>query len=446
MKLKLIAAAAVLCAVGALIPLSFMLVRRGTVPAPESSGIGRQAEKAEKSGWSRWRGRDGNGISYESGWDTEFAAKPVRLNWKVNIGEGFSNVSVTDEYVYTMGYDKVSSKNIIYCLKRKTGETLWRHAYRTYPSIDGHHGPRSTPVLDEDRLYTFGQNGEILCNNAVTGEFIWNLYNKFSAPNPSRELGASPYLHGGLVVVNAFRSGMAVNKDTGKTIWKSGGNDGNNSTPAAYRHKGEKRLALFGQHYLYGIKPENGKTVWSYPWPSSSGVNAADPAAYGEEKLFVSSGDSTGCALLDLSGGKPAVLWRNKNLSAHVASPVIIGDFVYGIDGNAGRDARLTCLDLRDGSIRWTSGKTGCGNFIAADGYIIMISETGNLLVAEARPDRFSLIGMQKKVLPPICLTAPVLYASTLYLRNSRGDLISVDISKNNSAAPLNTGAVSYLY
>ena len=434
MKSKYIAGAAILCA--AAVTLSYFILtgrEPDSAPGPDGKG-GPGSVNAGKSGWSLWRGPAMNGISYESGWDKEFAAKPLRLNWKVKVGAGFSNISVTEGYIYAMGFDKTTSKNSIYCLKSKTGEAVWRYSYLTSPTADGYHGPRSTPVLDGGRLYTLGQNGEFLCNDAGTGKFIWNLYNKFITSFNSRVLAASPYMHGGLMVVNAYKSGMAVDKGTGKIIWKSDGSDGNNSTPVLYKYKEESILALFGQHFLYGIIPESGKIIWSYPWSTQSGVNAADPVKYGEDKLFVSSGDYAGCALLDLSGGKPVELWRNRNMSAHIASPVIMGDFVYGIDGDVGKDARLTCLDLRDGSVRWKSEKTGCGNFIIAAGYIIMISETGTLLVAEARPDKFNLIGQQKKVLPPICLTAPVLYESALYLRNSMGELLSIDISADGRA------------
>ena len=230
-------------------------------------------------------------------------------------------------------------------------------------------------------------------------------------------------------MINAYESGMAVNKHTGKTIWTSKGNTGNNSTPVPFIYKGKRHLALFGQQFVRGIVPENGKVVWSYPWHTLHGLNAADPAI-SENRLFISSSDNGGCALLDISKGKPVELWRNGNLNAHVCSPIILGDYVYGIDGDAGKDAKLVCMALRDGSIRWMSEKTGSGNMIIAGGFIIMINETGTLFVIEANPDAYRKTGSKKKVLAPICLTAPVLFESTLYLRNGRGDLISIDISE----------------
>ena len=385
--------------------------------------------KTAAAGWSRWRGPNMNGISEEAGWDRDFLSKPLRINWKIKVGPGFSNISIYGDHLYTMGYDEDTGKNAIFCLKSKTGETVWKYTYLTPPSVDPYQGPRSTPVIDEGKVYTFGQNGEILCNDAVTGKFLWNHYNKFKVVNPPRALASSPLIDGDLIILNAFNAGMALNKRTGRVIWQSAGDVGNNSTPLPFKLKGKKQVILFGQHYIYGIVPENGKISWSYKWKDPDGVNAADPAIYGSS-IFVSPGYHSYCTLLDLSKGKPVELWRNSSLSSHVASPIVVGNFVYGIDGTAGLDGSLTCLDLRDGSRQWRSGRTGCGNMIIAGDCIIMITDTGTLIVAEASPNLYNQIGIRKKVLPPICLTAPVLYESTLYLRNSKGDIISIDISE----------------
>lgn len=239
---------------------------------------------------------------------------------------------------------------------------------------------------------------------------------------------SSVHIEGLLAVVNAGRSGAALNKKNGKAIWNSATGVANYSTPVPYSLKDGTYLAIFGKAHLYGVNAFSGKVIWSYPWQTSYDVNAADPVIY-QDKIFVTSGYGSGCSLIDVSKGKPREIWRNKNMSSHFSSPIIIGDFVYGINGNVGTDAELTCLDLKDGSVRW-SKELGFGNMMAANGYLIMITEKGTLYIVKADPSGYKEISKKEGILGRLCWTAPVLCRSTLYLRNDQGDLISIDVGK----------------
>lgn len=384
---------------------------------------------AETYNWNRWKGPDQNGISKETAWDPSALDKLLTINWKINVGPGYSNVSINGDYLYTMGYDVENESNILYCIDVKTGDEVWRHTRKT--SKGKYEGPKCTPVVDEGLVYSLSQDGDFLCNDALTGEKKWErqVVDELGAEMLKWKLSSSILIEGDLAIVNAGSSGIAVNKKSGATVWKSDPGKGNYATPVSFKKGGETYVAVYGSDHLYGVRVKNGSIAWSFPWDTKYSIIAADPYIY-REKVFVSSGYDTGCALLDISGKKPKELWRSKNMSTHFSTAVIIDGYIYGVNGNAGSDASLTCLDIKDGSVAW-SKELGFGNMISANNYLIMITEHGSLYIVKADPKGYQEVSKTETgVLPKLCWTAPVLCRSTLYVRNNKGDLISIDLSK----------------
>lgn len=382
---------------------------------------------SETYNWQYWRGPELNGISDESDWDPAGLSRPLKVNWKVNVGAGYSNVGIMGDYLYTLGYDKRERKNVLYCLDIATGKSVWKYSYKA--SVGDYKGPRTSPVIDNGKVYTLGQDGDFMCNDALTGKLIWKrqVAREFRAGKPRWMFASSVHIEGNMAVVNAGKAGVAVNKKDGKVVWKSKSGVANYSTPVPFKQNGYPYLAIFGKEHLYAVNAKNGRVKWAFPWSTSYDVNAADPGVY-KDMIFVSSGYGTGCCLLDVSKGGPRKVWQNKNMSTHISSTIIIDGYIYGIDGNAGTDAKLSCLDIKDGSVVW-SKRLGFGNLMAANGYLIVITENGTLHIVRADPGGFKEISRKEGVLGSICWTAPVLCRSTVYLRNNKGDLISIDLS-----------------
>jgi outer membrane protein assembly factor BamB len=106
----------------------------------------------------------------------------------------------------------------------------------------------------------------------------------------------------------------------------------------------------------------------------------------------------------------------------HVNTCVILNGSLFGNDQNT-----LKCLDLRTGNERWRSRGIGKGGLIAADNKLIVLTERGEIVVAQATPDRYSEIG-RAKVLDGTCWTPPALSNGRLYARSHEGDLVCVDV------------------
>src|SRR5262249_31112690 len=156
-------------------------------------------------------------------------------------------------------------------------------------------------------------------------------------------------------------------------------------------------------------------------WETSYDVNAADPQLSGSD-VFISSNYGRGCAMLRPSGGGAQVVWENRNMKNHFNSCVILNGGIYGNDENT-----LKCLDQRTGGEKWRARGIGKGGLIAADNKLIVLTERGELFVAQAAPDRFNELA-RAKVLDGTCWTHPVLANGFIYCRSHEGDLVCLDV------------------
>ncbi len=164
-------------------------------------------------------------------------------------------------------------------------------------------------------------------------------------------------------------------------------------------------------------------------WKTQYDVNAATPLVIGGDKVFVSSGYNAGCALFQVEAGKIRELWRNKNLRSHINSPVAVQGFIYGMDGDAGRND-LVCLDAANGEKKWEEKSIKGGSLIAANGKLIVLSEKGELVICDASPTGFRA-SSRSNVLTKRCWVQPTLDAGKLYVKNNVGLLECLALGGN---------------
>jgi len=377
--------------------------------------------------WPCFRGAEHNSISTETGWKLSASGKQVKPVWTAAVGDGYSAVSIKDGKLFTMGY--ADKKDYVYCLDAATGKEIWKQSYSS--TKGSHAGPRATPSIEGDKVYSLGRNGDVLCMNVKDGSIVWkkNVINDFGAVNIQWGLAGSPYVYGDGVLVNAGNHGIMLNKKDGSKIWSSASGKGGYSTAVAYTKGTIPCFAIFGQKGMYGIDAKSGKKLWFYEWKTSYDVNAADPTIVGD-KVFITSGYRRGCTLIDISGTAPKKVWENKEMASQFSSPVYSDGHLYGIDGNAGK-GELKCIDFKTGKVKW-SENTGFGSLMAADGKLIILNEKGMLSIAKLSPGGYSEIASAKVMNPKgaKCWTMPVLCNAMIYCRDSKGKLVCIDVSK----------------
>ncbi|OGV57958.1 MAG: hypothetical protein A2283_15415 [Lentisphaerae bacterium RIFOXYA12_FULL_48_11] len=379
---------------------------------------------AERVDWPQFRGPNRDGISKENTWNPNALSSGPKIVWKINVGEGWSSVSIYGDKLFTMG--NVNGKDIVYALNVKDGKEVWRHSY---PCDAGNYsGPRTTPTTDGKVVYTLSRNGDLFCLNMTDGKVIWekNVLRDGGGENITWGLAGSPVIYGDMLLINAGEAGVAMNCKNGAKIWSSSGKGGY-STPVVFKKGGVDCVALFSSKGLCVVEAKSGKQVGFVNWETSYDVNAADPLPI-NDKLFISSGYNRGCALVDISGAQPKILWENKSMRNHFSSCVILNGNLYGVDGNTGKGA-LKCLDPGTGTEKWAQN-LGFGGMTIAGDRIIMLNEGGDLFIAKASPASYEESSSTKDILSKTCWTSPVFCRGVIYCRNNKGDLVSIDVSK----------------
>lgn len=371
--------------------------------------------------WSKWRGPNQDGMTSEKGWN------PSRLSnvaWEKMLGVGYSAVCVKGSRLYTMGW--VDDHNIVYCLDPATGQEIWSTSYKSSKG-GGYSGPRATPVLDGTDLYVHGQDGHVHKLDAKTGGILWEAnLTEMGAKKPKWNFAGSPVVTDRLVILTGGEAGMALDKRTGKKVWGQGG-IGNYATPVLFQADGKPYAAIFGEEELHIVGTRDGRIVGSYDWKTRHSINAADPIVF-DDKVFISSGYDHGCCLLKMKRGALSRIWENSDMRSQFSSPVMMGDYLYGVDGNAGRGA-FTCIDRNTGAVKWRKKDLGFGSFIVADGKVIYLTEKGRLVVGTATPSSFEEIA-SAQVLDDAGKrwVMPVLSNGRIFCRGSNGKLLCLDV------------------
>ncbi|MBF0245776.1 MAG: PQQ-binding-like beta-propeller repeat protein [Planctomycetes bacterium] len=377
--------------------------------------------------WPRFRGPKGDGISDEVGVVEKWSLKMPSKKWQASVGTGFSSMVVAKDRVYTMGNRE--DTDIVSCLDALSGKEIWNYRYPCSLAAKYYKGgPGATPTLWAGKVYTFSKDGQVYCLDAVTGAKVWGkeLKKDLGLELPKWGFASSPFVMGKLLILNAGASGVALDLEKGSVKWSSGKAAGGYATPVLWKREGREELLLFSAGHLNGLDPQSGKVAWSHPWKTSYDVNAADPVVAGE-RVFITSGYKTGCTSLSVKGEKVKVLWTNKALASQMSTPVLREGFLYGIDGNAGGGKpRLKCLELATGKELWAKEGFGCGSLILAGDRLIILSESGELVIAAADPSAFKEYA-RAKVLSGVCWTSPVLAGGRLYVRSGDGDLVCLE-------------------
>src|SRR5438552_2571871 len=190
------------------------------------------APRAMATDWPQFRGPNRDGSWEETGILESLPKGGVKIRWRRPVGGGFSSPVVAQgrAFVFDVELIKPVARERLHCFEEKTGKVLWVYAYDepygdwSYVPERGA-GPTATPIVEADRIYTVGANGNTHCINAKTGKLIWekNIGHEYQVAEMSCR--PSPLIDGSLLIVftgaKPGASVMALAKETGKEIWKS---------------------------------------------------------------------------------------------------------------------------------------------------------------------------------------------------------------------------------
>jgi outer membrane protein assembly factor BamB len=381
--------------------------------------------------WPQWRGPHRDGVSMETGLLTRWPKTGPKVVWKVPCGGGYSSLAVAGGKVYTLFQD--GDNETVGCWEAATGKVLWKYPYACNYQNDYGSGPRATPTVDGDYVYTVGATGLFHCLKAATGEKVWghDLLGEFQAENLRWGVSFSPLIDDDRIFTNPGgpngNSLAGFDKGDGKLIWKALDDPAGYSSPIISTAAGVRQVVFFTGKHLVSVSPADGKRLWSYPWETSYDCNIATPIARGDY-VFISSGYDKGCALLEISRSTEGSLqakpvYQHNRMRNHFSSSVLYKDHLFGFD-----DATLVCMDFRTGKIVWKEKGFHKGSLLVADGRLIILGEKGKLALAEATPDQYREQAAFA-VSPRQCWTVPVLADGKLYVRDEQ-EIVCLDLKQ----------------
>lgn len=388
--------------------------------------------------WPCFMGPTHDGISAETNLVARWSEEGPPVVWRMDVGASYSAPSVVKGAMFL--FHRIRSEEVLECLDAATGALRWKAAYPTdYLDRYGYNGgPRCTPFVAGEQVFTFGAAGKFCCFNAKTGALIWqrNLNEELGVPQNFFGVGSSPLLEGKLLIVNAGGPNgagvVALDRDTGRTVWQSTDEAASYASPMCATIGGQRYAFIFGRGGLVALDPADGKLLWRFPFRSKlyESVNAASPVIAGD-CVFVSASYHTGGALLRVRKDGCDVVWRDEVMSNHWATSILRDGYLYGFNGRHEEGTTLRCVELATGKLMWEQPKLTRCSMIYANGQFIILNEWGRLMLAKLTPQGCA-ITCTAQVLDPQrpSYIAPVLADGFLYVRNER-QLLCFDLRAN---------------
>lgn len=354
--------------------------------------------------------------------DTNWVAHPPPEIWRRPVGAGWSGFAIVGEVCVTQEQD--GPDECVVARELGTGNELWRHrdAARYSTTIAGE-GPRATPTIAGDRVYTFGATGLLNCLDLASGGRIWSrdVVRESGGTIPQWGATSSPLRVDDLVIVHGGEAGshslFAYHAADGNPAWQGGTSPGY-STPILATLAGAPQVLAFDDGSISGHDPKTGATLWQRLWGNGN-VVCATPLVVDSNRVLFSSGYGVGAELLEISarsGGQLVAkrVWKSIRMKSKFAHMFIRDDCVFGLD-----DGIFACVDLADGTQKWKEGRYGHGQGLLVGDLYLLVAESGELVLLRPTPAAPNEIA-RVKVFNSKTWNPPALSGDVLLLRNDR--------------------------
>jgi outer membrane protein assembly factor BamB len=396
------------------------------------------AEKKTAGGdWPQWRGPERNGLSTETGLNTDWEARPPKLLWTAEgLGEGYASVAVSGGRIYTTG--NLETGQGVVAIDVKSGEKVWSQPFTESVPQHSYTGSRCTPTVDGDMLYVVSSEGTIACLNSKDGTIVWRRHFKDDWKGRMMSgwgFSESPLVDGDRLICTPGGDDamiVALNKKTGEEIWRSAvpniggkGNDGAGyGSIVISEAAGVKQYVQMIGRGVIAVRADNGMFLWGYNPVANGTANIPTPIISGDF-VFCSTGYGTGAALLQIAQDGDSLIAEEiyflpaKTFENHHGGMVLVGDHIYC--GHKHNNGFPVCLDMKMGEVVW-GGERGPGSGSAAvtyyDGHLVFRYQSGDVALIEASPEGMKLKGVFKAdfVQSP-SWAHPVVAGGRLYLR-----------------------------
>ena len=387
--------------------------------------------------WPQFLGPGRDGIYPGKDLAVSWPESGLAVLWKKKVGEGFSAPVVSRGTVIL--FHRIGAKETVEALDAKTGKTLWSFRYpTTYRDDFGFDkGPRATPAVEGGRVYSFGAQGVLHCLDFRRGKKIWrvDVNKKFRVRKAFFGAGCSPLVQGRGVFLNVGgRKGAGVvgfDKDTGETLWTATDDEAGYSSPTGADFDGRPHILFFTRAGLVGTDQETGEVLFRFLWRAriQASVNAATPLVVGD-LVFLSTSYGKGSVLLRVKDKDVKQVWSApRALTNHYATSVHRDGYLYGFHGRQEYGPDFRCIELKTGKVRWSQKAFGAGTVTLAGDRMIVVRESGELVLVLATADKFQPVS-RAKILPATIRAHTAIGNGLFYARN-QNTLVCVNLNLN---------------
>lgn len=375
--------------------------------------------------WPQWLGPQRDGVWREKGILTQFPQGGLKPLWRVPIGGGYAGPAVADGLVYVPDRQldpgqkdpanpflrtNSKGKERIVALDAKTGKQVWVYEYPCTYTMSYPAGPRTTPVIQDGKLWSLGAMGDLVCLDAKKGEVIWtkNLVKEYDAGVPVWGFAAHLLVEGDTVISLVAKKPVVVafDKNTGKEKWRAleiENAEIGYCPPTLLTLGGKRQLIIWHPEAVNGLEPASGKLLWSYPWTIRSNLSVSTPRAVGKDQLFLTA-FYNGSRLLEVKADQVKEVWRSKGrdekdtqaIHSIMPTPFIEGTTAYGVCSYG----QLRAIDLQAGGKRLWEDLTATGAmqpqrwanaFLTPHGErYFLFNEKGDLIIARLTPKGYT--------------------------------------------------------
>lgn len=422
------------------------------------------ASLAQAVDWPQWMGPNRDNVWREEGLLATFPEGGPRVAWRVPVAGGYAGPAVAGGKVFVTDYvtdDDVKVDNFdrkeftgterVLCLDEATGDVQWKHEYPVKYTISYPAGPRCTPIVDGDKVYTLGAEGNLICFQVASGDIVWqkDLPKNFNTKTALWGYSSHPLIDGEKLICLAGGEGthaVAFNKNTGEVIWHAlTSPEQGYSPPTIIEAAGKRQLILVRVNAVTSVDPETGAEYWSVPYQATNGSIIMSPARSGNH-MFV-GGYSSKTLMVELADDKPGaeMLWRDQ--AQHGISPInvqphVVDGTMYGFDQNG----QLYAVEIPSGKRLWNTPApvserpSGSGTaFIVRHGdtgnRYWLFNDSGDIIMANLTPAGYEEIDRAHVIEPTniafgrdVVWCMPAFANKRMYVRNDV-ECICVDLA-----------------
>jgi outer membrane protein assembly factor BamB len=403
--------------------------------------------------WPQWRGLNRDGMWNETGIVRSIPPEGLTVRWRVPVGYGYSSpvVAAGRVYVTDARLTGKESQERLLCFEAASGNRLWDLTYDPgypdwafTPKNEGR--PTATPIVAGGKVYALGMLGHLYCLDAANGQVVWRK--SLSADYGEVSAFPSPLIEGELLILvisgKPNASILALDRNSGKEIWRALHEPRTNSSPIVVTAGGGKRqLILWTPVAVTSLDPATGKVYWRQAIKEWGDWVVSTPVV-DRDRLLV------GGLMMKLDADKPgaSVVWPEPGADARrvfssTSTGVILGECVY----SAMSTGHLVCLDAATGKRLWETDQvthlgSGSSIHITPNGdSAFLYSDRGDLIRARLTGKGYEELGRFKLLEPTYpygarkCAWAAPAYANGCVFARSDEELVCVSLAVKTKGA-----------